>query len=200
MQRLWYATTNRGKVLSLQRRLHPHGFSVEARPLSISEPRLRSVVDLALYKAMFAFEEIGEPVVTLDAGFFIHPLGGFPGTFVHSALHNLRLEGLLKLVDGTDRRCEFRHALAYRDEHDRPVVFAETIPGVIAPQPRGEMSPMHWSPLALIFIPDGQDITLAEMSETDYAKWRAQRADGGKDYAHLFLDWYRDHRGYPLTP
>lgn len=198
MPRLWYATTNKAKVLSLQRRLEPHGFEILQRPLSISEPRLDSVVDLALYKAMFAFQDIQEPVVTLDAGFFITSMGGFPGTFVNSMLATIGLEGLLRLVSGTDRRCEFRHALAFHDGGTgAPRVFVDRIPGHISPVPRGVLGPIHWSPLSTVFIPEGRHQTLTEMDPESYVSWRDEQSRDHRNYALQFLDWYQAHRPLP---
>lgn len=200
MTRLWYATTNPAKVVSLQKRLDGHGFEVVQRSLSIAEPRLDRVEDLAIHKASFAFLEIREPVVTLDAGFFVSALNGFPGTFVNFTLERLGIEGLLKLADGTDRRCEFQHALAYHDgQAGTPIYFLDHVRGVIAPRPRGTLRPHHWSPLSTIFIPDGRDKTLAEMDDDEYVHWRDVELPG-PNYALQFLNWFERNRSLPSPP
>ncbi len=193
MTRLWYATTNNAKVLSLRDRLEPHGFEVVQRPITIPEPRLDRVEDMAAIKAMLAYGEIQEPVVANDAGFYIYGINGFPRGFVNFALATIKLDGLIKLAAGTNRRCEFRHALAFHDgQVDTPKVFVDTVRGTMAIEPRGTIQPWHWSVLATIFIPDGREQTLAEMSEAEYKTWRDSSRD--PTYAQQFLNWYRVNR------
>lgn len=192
--RICYATTNQAKVQSLQAALSPAGFEVIQKPLSIPEPRLDRVEDIARFKAMFAFQEAKAPVVALDAGFFIRHLNGFPRSFVNFALDTVKVDGLLKLVSGSDRRAEFRHSLAYHDgQADTPVVFTDIVRGTIAPAMRGKLKPYHWSVLSAIFIPAGETKTLAEMGETEYHDWHERRI-GGSSYAQQFILWHRQHR------
>lgn len=193
MIRLWYATTNRGKVLSLQGHLGPHGFEVIQRSLTIPEPRLDRVEDMAAIKAMLAYGELQEPVVALDAGFYVYGLNGFPRGYVNFALATVKIDGLIRLAAGTNRRCEFRHALAFHDGGpDTPKVFIDRVRGKLAIEPRGTLQPWHWSVLTTIFIPDGYDQTLAEMDETEYRSWRDDSLE--PTYAAQFFDWYRANR------
>ncbi len=192
--KLFYATTNAGKVQSLAAALGPDGFEIVQRPLSIPEPRLDRVEDIARFKAMFAFQELQAPVVALDAGFFNHVLNGFPRTFVNFALDTVKLDGLLQLVAGTDRAAAFRHSLAYHDgRDDTPAVFTDEVRGTIAPEARGTFRPYHWSVLSTIFVPAGESMTLAEMDEPYYRRWHERRISGSS-YARQFLAWFREHR------
>ena len=194
MQKLLYATTNSGKVLSLRKHLQPHGFDIEWASIAIPEPRFDSVQRTAQFKAMYAFQELKRPVVTNDSGFFIRDLNGFPGTFVNFALNTININGLLRLADGTDRVCEFRHALAYDDGLDGVEVFCDVVPGSIAPEPRGAFNASyHWSPLATIFIPAGQEKTLGQMSLIEYFHWSEQMAPKPR-YYELFAAWYKRKR------
>lgn len=192
--KLYYATTNTGKVESLKAALGPEGFDIIQQPLSIPEPRLDRVEDIARFKAMFAYQEMKQPIVALDAGFFIHILNGFPRSFVNFALETVKVEGMLQLVADGDRAAAFRHSLAYHDgRDDTPAVFTDTVSGTIAPAPRGTLRPYHWSVLSAVFIPDGETKTLAEFSEAEYHTWHTKRLSGDS-YAKQFLTWYRAHR------
>lgn len=187
-----YATTNRPKVRSLQRRLKPHGFRVVQASLQIPEPRFNAIEDLAVFKALFARQEFGGPVVTNDAGFFIERLNGFPGSNVKFGLQTIGLDGLIRLGKGSD--CWFRHAIAYHDGRaDCPVVFGNTIRGRIASERRGEKQDWHWSELSLIFIPKDSKKTLGEMTEDE---WVAHQTDErfGAHYADQFVAWHRHNR------
>lgn len=194
-KRLYFATTNDAKVESLRRYLEPHGFEVTQAPFPIPEPRFQNVRDTALLKVMFAWAELGEPVVANDAGFFVHQLNDFPGTFVNFSLKSFGIRGILRLASDDDRQCEFRHALAYHDGGpDAPAVFTDRVLGSLSPEPRGIYDPSyHWSELVRIFIPEGETKTLGEMSHEEYLDWNEHRRPK-PSYADLFLKWREEHR------
>lgn len=194
MNKLWYATTNPGKFESLQHHLTPTGIELAQASLHIPEPRLDSIERTAEFKAMFAFQALKQPVVANDAGFFVRALKGFPGTFVNFALDTINVDGLLRLADGTDRVCEFRHALAYEDGIGEIMVFADRVKGIMPPEARGVYDPaFHWSALVTIFIPDGQTKTLGEMARDEYNDWSENLAPKPRHF-EKFLTWYRANR------
>lgn len=171
---LYYATTNAGKILSLQREFSETAVRVIQAPIDTPEPRSSDVQEIACYKVRAAYEQLKKPVAALDAGFYIPSLNGFPRAFVNFALETIDLEGMLALVQGKERLCEFRDCLAYQDPSlNEPQSFIGHTPGMLAEKPRGEIKPYHWSRLSRIFIPDGSTKTLAEMSEHEYHEWRA---------------------------
>ena len=113
---IYFATTNQGKVQSLQRDLGKYDISVVQHPVDLIEPRSSDVQEIAKSKVNQAYSIIRKPTVVIDAGFYIHSLNGFPRTFVNFALETIDLEGTLKLIDGKSRECEFRECLGYMDE------------------------------------------------------------------------------------
>lgn len=164
-----YVTTNLGKVKSLQRHLTPYGIEVVHRPIDLSEPRSSEVREIAAHKAREAYRLLNAPLVVLDAGFYIPSLNGFPKAFVNFALETIGVEGILKLAEGKDRTCEFRDCIAYiGPESQEPVLFDSHIGGLLATEIRGAMQNHLWSKLGLVFIPNGKDKTLAEMSLEEY--------------------------------
>ena len=194
MVSLLYATTRAAKVYSLQQRLGPLGFDITQAKLGIPEPRFSSVEDTAVHKVLFAHHELAQPVVANDSGFYIHGLRGFPGTFVNYSLATVDIAGMLKLADLTDRKCKFRHALAYHDGQGAPVVFVDEVHGTIAPGERGEYNPkFHWSRLVTIFVPDGIQQTLGQLDEEAYLEW-SEHQRPKPTYAEQFVDWYQKTR------
>jgi len=138
----------------------------------LPEPRDDDVKPIAEYKARYAYNELNKPLVVLDAGFYIDSLNGFPKAFTNFALETVGLEGILRLVEGKERNCEFRHCLAYLDGNlNQPRCFTSSVRGIIAEGPRGTMQPHLWSKLGLIFIPQDSDKTLGEMSPEEYASF-----------------------------
>jgi inosine/xanthosine triphosphate pyrophosphatase family protein len=72
-------------------------------------------------------------------------------------------------------------------------LFTAHIHGVIAPEPRGMMQPHLWSKLALIFVPDGRDQTLAEMTKEEYAAlWKSLPPETSS--GRMFGQWYVNNR------
>ncbi|MEK6858047.1 MAG: non-canonical purine NTP pyrophosphatase [Nanoarchaeota archaeon] len=185
---LYYATTNFGKFQSLQKEFDKYNVNLYHAVLSIPEIRSDYVDDVAKEKVIRAYKIVKQPVVVNDAGLYINSLKGFPKAYVSFALETIGLEGILKLVEGKDRTCEFRHCLAYKDSSlIEPVTFVSHVQGKLADSIRGEMQPHLWSKLGLIFIPNGVNKTLAEMSEKEYLSWSAH-ADGTKE-SRMFADW-----------
>ncbi|MBI4096018.1 MAG: hypothetical protein HY438_04100 [DPANN group archaeon] len=171
--KLYFATTNTGKLLSFQRDLGKYNVKITQLALDVPEPRSSDVVEIAKEKVNFAYKKIRKPVVANDSGFYIHSLNGFPRAFVNFALETIGLEGLLKLVENKPRECEFRECLAYLDNSlQEPKCFtANSVSGRLAYEVRGTLRKQAWSALWLIFIPDGSDKTLGEMTEIEYENW-----------------------------
>lgn len=101
---LYYATTNFGKALSLQREFDKYGVNLYHAVLSILESRSDYVDDVAREKVIQAYKIVKQPVVVNDAGLYINSLKGFPKAYAVFALETIGLEGILKLVDGKDSK------------------------------------------------------------------------------------------------
>lgn len=193
MEVIHYATQNKAKVGSLERALKKYGIEVIhfEVDLSLSEPRINDLNVIAREKVITAFQKIQQPVVALDAGFFIHSLKGFPGVFVNYALETIGLEGILKLLEGKSRMCEFRECLAFWDgKSEQPLLFESNVAGILSKKPRGGTNRYSWSILATVFIPTGERKTLAEMKEYEYLDWSEKRHQERGSYATKFAEWF----------
>lgn len=192
MKQIRFATTNLGKVNSLTNVLSEYGIEVIHENMELPESRAADPQDVVLEKVGAAYARLHKPVVAGDSGFYIHALNGFPGTFINFVLKTIGIEGILKLVEGRARECEFRDCLAYCDSSENhPKIFESQAFGTLADSPRGEMTEYAWSALALIFIPAGASKTLAEMSPDEYQEFKMQ---GHKDfYVARFAKWFIDH-------
>jgi len=188
MRQIYFATTNRGKVNSVNNALSKYGIEVVHYPLELPEPRSDNLKEIAKEKVLFAYEKIGKPCIALDSGFYVHSLNGFPRAFVNFALETIGIEGILRLVDGKPRDCEFRNCLAYLDETlSEPSYFESNVDGLLSDFPRGEMRDYYWSKLFLVFIPKDANKTLAEMTFEEYQEWRNQRYKDS--FATKFAEW-----------
>lgn len=196
MLQIHFATTNKGKVDSAQSILGTYGIEVIHVDLELPEPRSYDLQEIASHKARAAYQRIQKPVITLDAGFYIHSLNGFPRSFVNFVLETIKLEGILKLVEKKPRACEFKSCLAYYDDGlEDPIIFESVTRGILSSSPRGIAREYQWSILYFIFIPEGENKTLAEMSPQEYQKWRKERDDD--HYAIKFAEWFIKRKTAP---
>ena len=170
--KIYFVTTNKGKVQSVQRYLKEEGISVIQKPLDLIEPRSSDVQEIAKVKIKQAYSKIKKPTIVVDAGFYITSLNGFPRAFVNFTLNTIGLTGLLKLIKNKSRECEFRECLAYMDKTlKEPKYFLSHVKGKLAKRRKGILRDHLWSKLALIFIPKNCKKTLAEMSPNEHSQW-----------------------------
>ncbi len=188
MSELVFVTTNNGKFHSAERDLAKYGITLVQRNIEIPELRTYDFREIAKLKAVQAFQQVRSPLIVNDAGFFMNAYGGFPRTYVNFALETLGLEGIHKLFNGTDRKCEFRQAVAYLEPGmDAPEIFETHVPGTASMYISDVEKPNQWSPLWRIFVPQGQSKTLADMSDDEYNSWVSTR---GKSVWDLFGESY----------
>ena len=160
-----FATGNRGKLYEAQE-LMPH-VKLTAQKVDFAEPRSNDLEVIAREKLRQAREVIGGPCFVQDSGFYIEALKGFPGSYVNFALETIGVEGILKLMEGKqDRRCGFRQCLAYFDGQ-REYIFTSENTGTLSTAFAGEDCAAQWSGLWHIYIPEGYEKTLSELSQDE---------------------------------
>lgn len=176
MKKIYFATKNKGKVRSVSTGLSKYGIEVIHKNIELPEPRTDNLREIAIQKVMAAYKKLRKPVIAQDSGFYVHSLNGFPKSFVNFVLETIGIEGILKLIEDKPRECKFRSCLAYYDKDlKEPVLFESDVKGVLVKSPRGEIRDYFWSDLFLVFVPDGETKTLAEMTWEEYEEWRKKR-------------------------
>ncbi|MFH1916906.1 MAG: non-canonical purine NTP pyrophosphatase [Nanoarchaeota archaeon] len=187
MNQVHFATTNAGKVATIREDLSPFGIEVIHKHMDISEPRSDDIREIARIKALTAFEKIRKPVIVNDSSFHLAAWNGFPRANVNFALQTIGNKGILKLVHGEERHCHFRSCLAFYDGKEVQFFESET-PGTICEGERGQARKYNWSSLYLIFIPEGEKKTLAEMTEEEFLAWRKKRFPFSN--VSKFAEWF----------
>ncbi len=210
MKQIYFATTNPGKVKTLNGGLSKYEVEAIQSPLELREPSdevprtmqavqhlLRSshnpdiLRGIARSKVLTAYNQLEKPCVALDAGFYIRALNGFPGAFVNVALktEEFGIEGILRELEGKSRECRFVNCLAYLDDSlTEPILFESHVPGSLSEERRGEKRDYHWSELFFVFIPEGYSKTLAEMSPEEFQGFRKERLD--ESFSTNFARWF----------
>lgn len=165
MNEIIFVTHNKGKIATAKKQLQEIDFKVFEYDLE--EPRSDDIKYISKYKVMEAYKLVNKPCISLDSGFWIDELNGFPRAFVNFALDTIGIEGILKLMEGKENRaCRFTECLSYYDGKELQQ-FMGSHEGVLAEKILGKDSSEKWSDLWYIYKPAGYDKTLAEMTESE---------------------------------
>ncbi len=177
---LLVATHNKGKLAEFTELLAPHGVKVVgAAEMSLPEPEETedTFVGNARIKAHAAAQATGLPALSDDSGITIDALDGAPGVYTADwaetgngrdfmmAMTRAHNEVTAKGPDAP-RTAQFRCTLvlAWPDGHDE--VFEGVMPGSLTWPIRGE----HGFGYDPMFIPEGLNITCAEMDKAEKNK------------------------------
>ncbi len=119
MRTVWFMTGNTGKVREAKHALEPLGFKVRqliVEGVDIMEPQCEDLESVARSKLKQARHHLPNPndaLMVEDAGLFVEPLDGFPGVYSAYVLNTLGCDGILKLMEGHERRnAEFQAVAA----------------------------------------------------------------------------------------
>lgn len=170
-----FVTTNAGKVASVARVLGGYGIAVERRDIDLPELQGETAAEVAAGKVSAAYAFMNAPVMVIDSALHLDALGGFPGTYVKWATRQVGIRGYLDLLARhADRSCRFVDAIAYLDATlASPRILVREERGTIALAPRGDPAG-HKSAMATLFIPDGCDKTIAEMTPEEFQTYRTR--------------------------
>ena len=186
MDEIVFVTHNKGKIASANRKLKDVNFKVFEYELD--EPRSDDIKYISKYKVMEAYKLVNKPCISMDTGFWIDELGGFPKAFVNFALDTIGIDGILKLMEGKEnRKCRFQECLAFHDGKEIRYFYGEH-EGVLTCEVKGKDRKEKWSDLWYIFQPIYFNKTLAEMNEEEREARR--KIDGSKEALQEFANWY----------
>lgn len=171
-----FVTTNEHKRREAQEVL---GVELETASPDVPEIQALDVAEVAIRKAGSAYEALGSPpfpVLVEDSGLVIGAWNGLPGALTKWFVSSVGNDGILGMLSGAeDRSATAVCAVAVAGESGSVRVFVGEVAGSIATEPRGEGG-FGWDP---IFVPEGGELTYAEMGEAknrDSHRARAFRA------------------------
>lgn len=138
------------------------GLSVEQLELSLVEPQSLSVVDVARQKAIEAYDKLQRPVLVDDSGLVVLEWNGLPGALTSWFLRAVGPDGILRMASGLrSRGAVATTAIGLADESGVQVFVGEVM-GHLSDSERGGAGFGYDK----IFVPEGQELTLAEMDAT----------------------------------
>jgi len=190
MEEVIFVTKNKGKIESAKRYLENVNFKIYEHELE--EPRSDDIKYISKYKVLEAYKLVKKPCISLDSGFWIDELDGFPRAFVNFTLETIGIEGILKLMEGKEnRKCRFTECLSYYDGKE-VYQFMGKQEGNLAKEKRGIDKKEKWSDLWYIYQPYGYEKTLAQMTEEER---ESREKYNSVDSMREFAKWYLKEKG-----
>lgn len=165
MKEIVFVTHNKGKIASATNALKNVNFKI--LEYELDEPRSDDITYISKVKVIDAYSLVKTPCISLDCGFFIDSLNGFPKAFVNFALDTIGIEGILNLLEGSENRsCRFTECLSYYDGKNLKQ-FNGYHEGTLTTEVLGKDSNKKWSDLWYIFKPYGYNKTLSQMTDEE---------------------------------
>lgn len=191
MKEIIFVTGNRGKRASAQSFFDKYNIKLECYEYPIVEPEINDLEYIAETKVRQAYEKVGKPCISVDAGIFINNYPGdpgFPGAFPNrEMLDTMGIDGLLKNMEKVeDRTCYTKECLAYYDGKDLRFFWGVN-EGTLAREKKGSDDQKIWSEFWTVFVPKNCSKTLAQMSEGE----RKFRPDHHTECFEEFIKWYQ---------
>lgn len=187
MKEIIFVTHNKGKIAAAKKNLKNVNFKVFEYELD--EPRSDDIKYISKYKVKEAYKLVNTPCISLDCGFWIDELDGFPKAFVNFALDTIGIKGILKLMEGKENRsCRFTECLSYYDGKELHQ-FLGKHEGMLSEQIKGNDTDEKWSDLWYIYKPYGYNKTLAELTyEERNNRIKYKSIDSMKEFANWYLN------------
>jgi len=184
MKKITYVTGNWAKIASAKQYLEPLGYEIDNIKIETPEIQADDVTEVAKYSAKWAANELNIPVIKNDTGFFIKHYNGFPGAYMKYMDETLKIDGILKLMEGVeDREAYIKETIAYCEPGKEPIVFEGKTEGTIAYEPSGEYG---WGIIDHLFIPKGENKTLGNFKDEE--RWNFWSVQAYLDLAKYLDD------------
>jgi XTP/dITP diphosphohydrolase len=180
---LLFATSNPHKLKEANDVGRDYGIKFIQLKAPYPELRDEDVGKVAEDGARYVYDNVKKPVVVDDTGLYIDALNGFPGPYSAYVFKKIGCEGILRLMNGTEKRgVVFVSAVGFCDGKQLKV-FRGECKGTIINEMRGPQI-FGYDP---IFLPEGEKKTFAEdevmkdrvshrrKSFEDFCKWFTDR-------------------------
>ncbi len=155
-----FVTGNLNKVKEAEMIL---GRSLDQIDVAIEEIQTCDVETAVNHKVREAYSKLGEPVLVEDSGLVFNAWNGLPGALVKWFEKTAGLEGMARMLDSFPDRSAVAQCFVGLSDGNETFIGKGEVKGTIAESPRGSNG-FGWDTL---FIPEGYDITFAEMTQEE---------------------------------
>lgn len=181
---IYFVTTNEGKFEEVNKwckELDPN-IILEQAALDIPEIQSLDVEEVAIAKAKDAWKKLKKPLLIDDGGIYLEKYSLFPGTLSKYVYQSIGLDGVLTLA-GENRNASFINCLVFINSQDNYKIFLGKTKGKLIQL--NEPIRNKNLPFTQIFMPEGSDITLAQLKGTEEEKKYHYRYNSLKE----FINW-----------
>lgn len=155
LEELYFVSSNENKAREVEAII---GLPVKTVALELAEIQDSEIAKIVAQKALTAFAVLQKPVLVDDGGLYIGAWNGFPGPFIKFLLAAGGNELILKMLENFQNRAAVaKGSLGFASENGVKTFVGE-VGGSISLTEKGKG--WGWDP---IFIPEGEDMTYAEM-------------------------------------
>jgi XTP/dITP diphosphohydrolase len=179
METLTFASSNQNKFLEVQSILSIRNITIDFSKIHLVEIQSDSLEEIARAKAKTAFAKVRRQVIVEDDGLFIDSLGGFPGQYSSFVFRTIGNGGILKLLAGSAKRSAYFSSLIAFYNGISLSISEGRVNGRIS----DTMTEGGWG-YDPIFLPDGTDLTFAELKKSKNEYSHRKRA------LEKFVQWY----------
>ncbi|MBP7070237.1 MAG: XTP/dITP diphosphatase [Methanothrix sp.] len=131
---IYFVTSNKGKYAEARALFE----DLVQKDIGYTEIQADSLEEVAAYGIMEVAARLDRPVMIEDAGLFVHALQGFPGVYSAYVQKTIGNAGILRLMEGVDRRtAHFKSVVAYVEPGREPVMFKGEVHGEIGFEEKG---------------------------------------------------------------
>ena len=146
------------------------GIDIPHMNIDVDEIQSLDLTEIITHKVKQAYEIVKKPVLVEDTQLTFYALNRLPGPYIKWFLEELGDAGLCKMLNDYENRSAFAGAaIAYYDGHE-VTIFESSLQGRISVEPLGETG-FGWN---RVFIPDGADKTLGQMTDEEFQHYYAQ--------------------------
>jgi len=182
MNTLYFITSNKGKLVELQERVHGLPITIRQHDLGYPEIQADCLEDVARFGIEWIQQRFPDHCFILeDSGLFIDSLHGFPGPYSKYVFYTIGLSGILTILSKRkqdERTAVFRSVIGYYSPNEKPIFIVGECPGIISTKIQGTNG-FGYDP---IFIPKGKTKTFGQMTTTE----KNQCSHRGKATDQLF--------------
>jgi XTP/dITP diphosphohydrolase len=161
---IYFVTKNKHKFINAQRVLSKYNITVHQLQEDKFEPKEWDIEKVAMHNAKEFANKINKPVIVDDTGIFFEAFQGFPGQLAKWVFEKIDYEGIFQLLKDESRKATFKCAIAFSNSENEKLFNGE-LSGEISKEIKNPEK--DTLPYNKIFIPEGHNLTLAEMDETE---------------------------------
>ena len=158
-----FTTSNKYKIQSAESVLNRHGIEVKGIDIEVDEIQSGSPKRVIMDKVKKCYQKIQKPLIAMDSGLFIEPLGGFPGVYTKFFIEKIGEDGLIKLLEKIKKPKAYVQRMIGYTDGKIVKTFQSRGCGYIIDEKRGSNGKNY----DLIFYVPSKKKTLAEMDNDE---------------------------------